>query len=77
MEIDKSCGRLEEATEISKVLEGFQGKTLVATLIPNAKHHNGQPMIHICEEPGNDISLYHLEVSKHGVFAYMIDDGAS
>jgi hypothetical protein len=80
--INKSTGVMESESSIkyiiSKLLkEQKSGKKLIVEVVENSKHHNGENMLVICEDPGNDISIYHIEVSQEGVFAYEVDDGVS
>jgi len=68
------------------------GRKLRATMVPCSEHHNGKPMIVVSEEPyvlpsyplgggeptmEEDVTIWHIEISEEGVFAYSFDDGAS
>ena len=48
---------------------------IAAKFVPESKHHNGKPMMLICNIA--DCPTICLEISEEGVFAYYVDDGVS
>jgi hypothetical protein len=78
-DIDKVINKL------AKIIESNDPNHIVKIgVVRNSKNHKGKTMLVIYEQqwigsPINDwdISIYNLEVSSLGIFAYIVDDGVS
>lgn len=68
---------MENAQTVAYIMERLKGKPLQAVLIPCSKNHNHKPMIVVSEAAPDGVTIWHLEVSEEGVFAYEFDDGVS
>ncbi len=80
--INTKMGVMENASSIHEIIEilaqkSENGERIVCDVIRNSKNHNGKTMLCIHEDAGNDVSLFHLEVSEEGIFPYEFDDGVS
>lgn len=80
--INTKTGRMEEQSNVITILRKWielleKGETLKGKFIPKSKNHNGKPMMILSDDPGDDVSIYHLEISEEGIFPYIFDDGVS
>ena len=80
--MNTNTGVMESQTSLEEVMDKLyklfkSGTRLSLEKIDNSKNHNGKTMYVLSEDPGNDVSIYHLEISEDGIFPYIFDDGVS
>ena len=83
MEIKSTIG--EVINQLASIIEKNDPNHQVKVgVVRNSRNHSGKTMLVIYEQEliGNpindwDVSIYNLEISEEGVFAYIVDDGVS
>ena len=77
--INKKCGVMEKEAQLDYIIGKLvaSGCPLTVDIIPNSKNHGGATMLCIHEQQPDGVNIWHIEISKHGIFAYEFDDGVS
>lgn len=80
--MNTNIGVMEHQATIGDIMENLirlidRGEKLIIRKVENSENHNGKTMYVLSEDPKDDVSIYHLEISEAGIFPYIFDDGVS
>lgn len=81
--INTCTGVMEDEAKVGdnirKIIEMADVVPITVTVVENSPNHGNVPMLVIGNADPEDggISIWNIEVSENGVFAYTFDDGVS